>query len=45
MGGFGDKVLAVVGDPAVRGVCPEITLRFVDRTVVVQPGCWTVRGA
>jgi hypothetical protein len=42
MGGFGDQVLAVVADPSVSRVCPEITVRFTDRTVVFRPGCWTV---
>jgi len=42
MGGIGDQLLAVVADPAVSRVCPEIRLRFTDGTVTYRPGCWPV---
>lgn len=43
MGGIGDQLLAAVADPTVSRVCPEITVRFTDRTLTYKPGCLKVK--
>jgi hypothetical protein len=41
-GGFGGHVFAVVADPSVTRVCPELRVRFSDSVVTHRSGCWRV---